>query len=306
MATCSKCLQATSSCRSWGPLVSLQASRLDSCACNLASWLAEAQPLHYPQLEALLSSTASSGRHHLTWVSPEHEIPPFCPCFFIVYPGANGLANPRDFQSPAAWFEDRTCAYTVVHKLEGQLFSGGAWLAELAPGRAFFRFRHHLPCFARSRRLACSCSPNHPTCADVRRPACSPLLLATQLLHCFPSHSRPVLLALQRGGLARQLHALQVRPVQVLPRCGGLLCCRQCLCSVQPAGPVRGTHRQSAPSAVLHLNTLWHAHTMSHASPDPPPCALPSCLLTCSQRGQLRPPGSIHLHGAHCALLHPR
>jgi homogentisate 1,2-dioxygenase len=37
--------------------------------------------------------------------------------------GANGLANPRDFQSPTAWFEDRSCAYTVVHKLEGQLFS---------------------------------------------------------------------------------------------------------------------------------------------------------------------------------------
>lgn len=43
---------------------------------------------------------------------------------FFTVPGANGLANPRDFQSPTAWFEDRCCAYTVVHKLEGQLFSG--------------------------------------------------------------------------------------------------------------------------------------------------------------------------------------
>lgn len=48
---------------------------------------------------------------------------------FFTVPGANGLANPRDFQSPTAWFEDRTCAYTVVHKLEGQLFSGMVWLS---------------------------------------------------------------------------------------------------------------------------------------------------------------------------------
>lgn len=37
--------------------------------------------------------------------------------------GANGLANPRDFQSPVAWYEDRTCTYTVYHKFEGELFS---------------------------------------------------------------------------------------------------------------------------------------------------------------------------------------
>lgn len=37
--------------------------------------------------------------------------------------GANGLANPRDFLTPVAWFEDRHCDYTIVHKFEGQLFS---------------------------------------------------------------------------------------------------------------------------------------------------------------------------------------
>lgn len=37
--------------------------------------------------------------------------------------GANGLANPRDFQTPVAWFEERSCRYTVMHKFEGQLFS---------------------------------------------------------------------------------------------------------------------------------------------------------------------------------------
>ena len=37
--------------------------------------------------------------------------------------GANGLAAPRDFQTPVAWFEDRECSYTVLHKFGGQLFS---------------------------------------------------------------------------------------------------------------------------------------------------------------------------------------
>ncbi|KAL6763934.1 Homogentisate 1,2-dioxygenase [Haematococcus lacustris] len=38
--------------------------------------------------------------------------------------GSNGLAAARDFQSPVAWFEDRSVAeYTVQHKFEGQLFS---------------------------------------------------------------------------------------------------------------------------------------------------------------------------------------
>ncbi|XP_051737953.1 homogentisate 1,2-dioxygenase isoform X1 [Ctenopharyngodon idella] len=39
--------------------------------------------------------------------------------------GANGLANPRDFQTPVAWYEDRTVAtgYTIVNKYQGKLFS---------------------------------------------------------------------------------------------------------------------------------------------------------------------------------------
>lgn len=37
--------------------------------------------------------------------------------------GANGLAAPRDFLSPTAWYEDRACSFTVIHKFEGQLFS---------------------------------------------------------------------------------------------------------------------------------------------------------------------------------------
>lgn len=39
--------------------------------------------------------------------------------------GANGLANPRDFLTPVAWFEDRTVAtgYTVINKYQGKLFS---------------------------------------------------------------------------------------------------------------------------------------------------------------------------------------
>ena len=36
--------------------------------------------------------------------------------------GANGLAAPRDFQTPVAWFEERACAYTIYQKLGGQMF----------------------------------------------------------------------------------------------------------------------------------------------------------------------------------------
>jgi len=37
--------------------------------------------------------------------------------------GANGLANPRHFAAPVAWYDDRECHYVVMHKLEGQVFS---------------------------------------------------------------------------------------------------------------------------------------------------------------------------------------
>jgi homogentisate 1,2-dioxygenase len=37
--------------------------------------------------------------------------------------GANGLANPRDFLHPVAWFEERNVNFTVMHKFQGQLFA---------------------------------------------------------------------------------------------------------------------------------------------------------------------------------------
>ncbi len=39
--------------------------------------------------------------------------------------GANGLANPRDFLTPVAWFEDRRPSdeYTVINKFQGALFT---------------------------------------------------------------------------------------------------------------------------------------------------------------------------------------
>ncbi|XP_063403520.1 homogentisate 1,2-dioxygenase-like isoform X1 [Mytilus trossulus] len=37
--------------------------------------------------------------------------------------GANGLANPRDFLTPTACYEDKDCDYTVTSKFQGHLFS---------------------------------------------------------------------------------------------------------------------------------------------------------------------------------------
>jgi homogentisate 1,2-dioxygenase len=39
--------------------------------------------------------------------------------------GANGLANPRDFLTPVAWYEDRQVpgGYTVINKYQGKLFA---------------------------------------------------------------------------------------------------------------------------------------------------------------------------------------
>ena len=38
------------------------------------------------------------------------------------YTGANGLAAPRDFQTPVASFEDNACSFKVLHKLCGRVF----------------------------------------------------------------------------------------------------------------------------------------------------------------------------------------
>ncbi|MCR5871070.1 MULTISPECIES: homogentisate 1,2-dioxygenase [unclassified Sphingomonas] len=58
--------------------------------------------------------------------------------------GANGLANPRDFETPAAWYEDRDETFEVVQKSLGQLWTTTidhspldvvAWHGNLAPWR---------------------------------------------------------------------------------------------------------------------------------------------------------------------------
>uniref|UniRef100_A0AAX7W8A2 Homogentisate 1,2-dioxygenase n=1 Tax=Astatotilapia calliptera TaxID=8154 RepID=A0AAX7W8A2_ASTCA len=44
--------------------------------------------------------------------------------------GANGLANPRDFLCPVAWYEDRKVptGYTVINKYQGKLFAYSSYL----------------------------------------------------------------------------------------------------------------------------------------------------------------------------------
>jgi len=43
---------------------------------------------------------------------------------FIYILGANGLASPRDFLAPTAWFEDKSYpGYTIVQKFGGELFT---------------------------------------------------------------------------------------------------------------------------------------------------------------------------------------
>ena len=58
--------------------------------------------------------------------------------------GANGLANPRDFETPVAWFEDRDEPTEVIQKFEGRLWRTRldhspldvvAWHGNLAPWR---------------------------------------------------------------------------------------------------------------------------------------------------------------------------
>ncbi|WP_109806976.1 homogentisate 1,2-dioxygenase [Sphingosinithalassobacter portus] len=58
--------------------------------------------------------------------------------------GANGLANPRDFETPAAWFEDRDEPFELIQKYLGTLWTTTldhspldvvAWHGNLAPWR---------------------------------------------------------------------------------------------------------------------------------------------------------------------------
>lgn len=53
--------------------------------------------------------------------APPHACPQVVQCHQPT--GSNGLADARHFQTPVAWFEDRTCSYTVMQKYEGELFS---------------------------------------------------------------------------------------------------------------------------------------------------------------------------------------
>ena len=58
--------------------------------------------------------------------------------------GSNGLANPRDFETPVAWFEDRDEPFEIIQKFQGALwtttidyspFDVVAWHGNLAPYR---------------------------------------------------------------------------------------------------------------------------------------------------------------------------
>lgn len=68
-----------------------------------------------------------------TWLGPLAILLPWLRAQYIL--GANGLANPRDFLSPVAWYEDREVAkdgFTVISKFQGKLFTArqvGWWCA---------------------------------------------------------------------------------------------------------------------------------------------------------------------------------
>ena len=43
--------------------------------------------------------------------------------YILWHVGANGLANPRDFKTPKAWYEDRDVEnYQIISKYQGGLF----------------------------------------------------------------------------------------------------------------------------------------------------------------------------------------
>ena len=57
------------------------------------------------------------------WITVGLEISKWGLGYYIL--GANGLANPRDFLIPVAWYEDRQVpgGYTVINKYQGKLFA---------------------------------------------------------------------------------------------------------------------------------------------------------------------------------------
>jgi homogentisate 1,2-dioxygenase len=79
-----------------------------------------------------------------------------CLIIGLVFPrpaGANGLASPRDFLSPTAWFEQAPHpGYIIVQKYGGQLFTATqdfspfnvvAWHGNYVPYKVFFSNAFH-------------------------------------------------------------------------------------------------------------------------------------------------------------------
>jgi len=51
-----------------------------------------------------------------------HSLPPLN-IFVIIIQGSNGLANPRDFLTPVAAYEDKDVEFTIISKFGGRLFA---------------------------------------------------------------------------------------------------------------------------------------------------------------------------------------
>lgn len=65
--------------------------------------------------------TGASGGYILEVYDGHFKLPDLGPI------GANGLANPRDFLTPTAWFEDRDCCYEIISKFQGALFKASQY-----------------------------------------------------------------------------------------------------------------------------------------------------------------------------------
>ncbi len=83
------------------------------------------------------------------YVAENHGVPFRLPDLGPI--GANGLANPRDFETPVAWFEDREGDFELVQKFLGNRSGRPTWAA-----RRWTSSRWHgnyAPCEIRSRPL---------------------------------------------------------------------------------------------------------------------------------------------------------
>ena len=70
-----------------------------------------------------LGHTDSQGRYIRTWILRAVSSIVMLYLHSMFHIGANGLANPRDFLSPVAWFEDIEVEYTIVNKFQGAFFT---------------------------------------------------------------------------------------------------------------------------------------------------------------------------------------